>query len=311
MIAASNTSGPTATMAEWLRTAFGDSLCELFFDPFHQLYTAGLWRDIAPQDAYKSPAMLSAAVTGAFGDAPAAGYNVTFVYPEHGLDGLARRLASHCAIQYGKRVVRLDVQKREVVFADGDGVRYEHLISTLPLAHVMEMAGLTCGVDPDPYTSVLVVNIGAIKGPRCPEDHWVYVPKSRAGFHRVGFYSNVDTSFLPNLGDSEGRRVSIYVERAYRSGTKPTKQDLSNVCETIVTELREWGWIGDVEVLDPTWIQVAYTWSRPASRWKAESMKLLEKHGVYQVGRYARWVFQGIADSIRDGFIAGGAFKAR
>jgi protoporphyrinogen oxidase len=255
--------------------------------------------------------MLSAAVAGAFGHAPAAGYNVTFVYPEHGLDALARRLASQCSIEYGKRVTRLDVKKREVAFADGSGIRYEKVVSTLPLTHVMAMSGLTCSVEPDPYTSVLVVNVGANKGSRCPDDHWIYVPKSRAGFHRVGFYSNVDVSFLPNLPDRESRRVSIYVERAYRGGMRPTQQDVANVCETTVTELREWGWIGEVEVVDPTWIEVAYTWSRPASRWKAEALSLLESHGVYQVGRYARWVFQGIADSIRDGFVAGGAFKGQ
>jgi hypothetical protein len=27
------------------------------------------------------------------------------------------------------------------------------------------------------------------------------------------------------------------------------------------------------------------------------------------VGRYARWVFQGIADSIKDGFYAGACFQ--
>ena len=35
----------------------------------------------------------------------------------------------------------------------------------------------------------------------------------------------------------------------------------------------------------------------------------LEAHGIYQVGRYGRWAFQGIADSIRDGFIVGGKCK--
>ena len=34
---------------------FGPTLCELFFEPFHRRYTAGLCDSIAPQDAYKSP----------------------------------------------------------------------------------------------------------------------------------------------------------------------------------------------------------------------------------------------------------------
>ena len=35
----------------------------------------------------------------------------------------------------------------------------------------------------------------------------------------------------------------------------------------------------------------------------------LEAHGVEPVGRYARWHFQGIADSIRDGLRAGSLLR--
>jgi hypothetical protein len=45
----------------------------------------------------------------------------------------------------------------------------------------------------------------------------------------------------------------------------------------------------------------------PGSNWKELAVSELEKHGVYQVGRYGRWVFQGIAESIEDGFSAGNA----
>ena len=33
------------------------------------------------------------------------------------------------------------------------------------------------------------------------------------------------------------------------------------------------------------------------------------RRDVYPVGRYARWIFQGIADSIRDGLFVGGALR--
>jgi hypothetical protein len=38
-------------------------------------------------------------------------------------------------------------------------------------------------------------------------------------------------------------------------------------------------------------------------------MRVLEDKGIYQIGRYGRWRFQGIADSIRDGFVAGSSFR--
>jgi hypothetical protein len=79
--------------------------------------------------------------------------------------------------------------------------------------------------------------------------------------------------------------------------------------QTAIAELQNWGWIGEVEVADATWIEVAYTWSRPGSRWRQKALKALEEQGIYQIGRFGRWVFQGIAESIKDGLMAGGAVK--
>ena len=62
---------------------------------------------------------------------------------------------------------------------------------------MIAMSGLAVDGTPEPYTSVLVLNIGAVRGPECPEDHWLYNPDATSGLHRVGFYSNVDTHFLP------------------------------------------------------------------------------------------------------------------
>ncbi len=302
-----------ATMDKWLKANFGPTLYELFFKPFHELYTAGLFRKIAPQDAYKTPVDLSLVIRGAFDDVPQVGYNVSFVYPIEGLNVLAQRMAERCKIHYGKRVVKIDVESREVYFEDGTSEAYEELISTLPLNRVMEMTGLDVGEPPDPATSVLVVNIGAKKGPNRPSEHWLYIPKSRAGFHRVGFYSNVDVSFLPASSRERQDRVSIYVEKAYREGDKPSEAQIALLCRDVVVELQEWGWIGEVEVVDPTWIDVAYTWSKPGSKWRQKALKVLEEHNIYQVGRFARWasqaVMQGIAESIKDGFMAGSVYQ--
>jgi hypothetical protein len=79
------------------------------------------------------------------------------------------------------------------------------------------------------------------------------------------------------------------------------------LCHDVVGELQEWEWIQDLEVVDPTWIDVGYTWSWPGSKWREKALQTLEAQDICQVGRFARWVFQGIADSIRDGLLAGAA----
>ena len=156
---------------------------------------------------------------------------------------------------------------------------------------------------------MLVVNLGATKGRACPDEHWIYVPRSASGFHRVGFYSNVDPAFLPAAARPARDRVSIYVERSFPGGQRPADGEIETYCGEIVDELRDWGFIERAEVVHPTWIDVAYTWSWPGSRWRGEALQILEDQEIYQIGRYGRWMFQGIANSIRDGFVAGSSFR--
>jgi len=301
--------GVTETMQQWLTEHFGQSLGKLFFGPFHELYTAGLYDRIAPQDAYKSPVDIGLAVRGALLDAPPVGYNTTFLYPGQGLDALARKMAESCDVRYGKQVVGIDGASRRVAFADGSEEPYRNILSTLPLNVAAGMAGITTAAPADPHSSVLVLNIGGPRGPRCPDDHWLYIPFSDNRFHRVGFYSNVDRSFLPRDSRSEGSRVSIYVEKAFLPGQTPSAEEVARYGAAVADELIRWGFISAAEVVHPTWIEVAYTWSWPRSAWRGQAMSALQKLGIYQIGRYGRWTFQGIADSIRDGFVAGSSMR--
>jgi protoporphyrinogen oxidase len=304
-----NPRGEQSTLKDWLRRSFGNTLFDLFFDGFNRLYTAGLYDRISPQDAYKSPVDLSLAIRGALEDVPAVGYNTQYLYPIEGLGTLASRMSAQCNVHYGKRVVRIDAKDRAVHFSDGDSMKYSRLLSTLPLDKTLELAQLTVPQKADPYTSVLVVNIGAVKADNCPADHWIYVPTSDAGFHRVGFYSNVTADFLPRANREKNDRVSIYVERAYVGGERPSDAQINHYCDATVRELQQWGWIADAEVVHPTWIDSAYTWAWPGSKWRGAAMSELERNDIIPVGRYARWVFQGIADSIRDGFIVGSSLR--
>jgi protoporphyrinogen oxidase len=301
---------PAGTMKEWLSTRFGGALGELFFFPFNERYTAGLYDRIAPQDDYKTPMFLSSVIRGALTPTEPAGYNATFLYPEEGLDVLAARLAGRCRIRYGSEVQRIDARSRHLVLRDGRTIAYESVLSTLPLNRVVELAGLSLASPPDPYTSVLVLNIGAVRGPRCPDDHWLYVPDAASGFHRIGFYSNVDRAFVPATTAGSANRTSIYVERAYPGGLRPEAPAIRAYAAEVVRELQAWGFIREVEVLDPTWIDVAYTWRWPGSNWVREATMRLADLGIHVVGRYGRWVFQGIADSVRDGLFVGAAHRS-
>jgi protoporphyrinogen oxidase len=295
-----------STMADWHGQCFGKTLTELFFGPFHELYTAGLWNTIAPQDAYKSPLDLKLVIAGTFDKTPAVGYNKSFIYPINGLNSLATAMKHRAHIEFESRVERIDLANKKIYFTQSKSIAYDTIISTLPLNKMLNITGLDVGEESDPYTSVLVLNIGAKPDSACPNDHWIYIPHSRSGFHRVGFYSNVDKSFLPSCDES---LVSIYVEKAYAGGKQPSAEAIQQFISDAIEELGSWGWIKEVQVIDATWIEVAYTWSFPDSRWKDTAIKQLEKYSVFQIGRYGRWIFQGIADSIKDGLLFGASLK--
>ena len=53
-------------------------------------------------------------------------------------------------------------------------------------------------------------------------------------------------------------------------------------------------------MIDANWIDVGYTWEYPNSFWKENMLKILKSNNIYQIGRYGKWKFQGILESIQD-----------
>lgn len=307
--------GAAPTMRGWLAGAFGPTLCDTFFFPFHERYTDGLYDRIAAQDTAKTPLDIErvrAGAAGSPGSGPAAGYNQTFCYPEGGLDTLAAAMAARADVRYGRRVVAIDTARRVLHFDDGEAVPVGTVYSTLPLDRALSLAGLETASACDPSTSVVVLNVGARPGPNLGDAHWVYEPHSTSGFHRVGVYSNVDGAFVPGRARDDASRCALYVERAYRAGTLPDGDGLAAYRRAALEELCALGYIdddGEPEVVHPSVVDVAYTWSWPGSAWRQEALGLLGAHGVVQIGRYGRWEFQGICDSVAEG-LAVGAVRA-
>jgi len=89
------------------------------------------------------------------------------------------------------------------------------------------------------HNSLLVLNIGAIRGRKKIDHHWLYIPESKSGFHRIGFYSNVDKDFLPESLANHENIISFYVEKAYPMGFE-RKIDVEKSIKGIIEELKEW-----------------------------------------------------------------------
>ena len=300
------------TMGEWLLATFGPTLCAKFFLPFHALYTAGLHERIAPQDAHKSPIHIERIRAGAKTAVATAGYNATFLYPDAGLDALVDAMAANCDLRAGRQATSVDCRTRTTCFNDGTRFQFGRLFSTVPLNRMLELTGLDVPGGPAPFTSVLVLNIGGTRMGQCPDDHWLYHPRTGSAFHRTGIYSNVSEAFLPKSLRGTGKGVSFYIERAFAGGTRRLEGEaLRLYSEAVARELRNWKFLKDVLVLDSTWVDVGYTWQMPDSTWREQALAKLERNGITMLGRYGRWHFQGIAASILEGIRAGRALSAR
>lgn len=85
------------------------------------------------------------------------------------------------------------------------------------------------------------------------------------------------------------------------AGDKPTEAEIEAYADAVVAELQSWGYIEEADVVDPDWIEVAYTWSYPDSQWKKKRCNGWRAR--YLSDRALRPLdFSGIADSVRDGF---------
>ena len=264
-------------MKEWLYGQFGQEQCNLFFYPFNEKYTAGMMDKVIPQDAYKSPK------TGT-------GWVSTFCDPVNGLSYLVDKMASKCTINYNKKVVSIDTHNKIVRFDDLWLEKYDRLISTIPLNKCMELCGEKLNI---PYTSVLVINIGAEPGINLPKEHWLYIPFCKSGFHRVAFYTNVDPSKAP-----EGK-VGLSVEIALKHDEAYREQRTWEV----IKELQYWGWIGKIITVKTDYVPCAYTWQYNRED-VPNAISWLEERDIISTGRYGKWKFQGLTQSIEDGFNA-------
>lgn len=274
-----NTSTP-GFFKEWLGQKFSNEMCNMFFYPFNEKYTAGLYDEIVQFDAYKTP------------PAGSVGFVPVFHDPVDGLSSLMDKMAEKCDVKYGHTATRIDPEKKEIYFNNGKQVKYDRLISTVPLSMAMSLCGRR---DFNlPYSSVFVLNIGADPGPNLPKEHWLYIPFCNTNFYRVGFYTNVEANKAP-----EGK-VSLCVEMAFGQEYDYEDLDVNFIITHVVSELQSWGWIGNVIVTDPTWVKHAYTWMQSTEE-RENHLSWLKERDITSIGRYGKWKFQGMAESITDG----------
>lgn len=215
-------------------------------------------------------------------------YNDNFIYPAKGalqfVESLLKRIDKN-KILFNKNILSIDIDKKEAITSDGEKIKYEKLISTIPLNSLLKIIGYEKNIKLE-SNKVLVINMG-FETPINNDSHWIYFPEKDYNFYRIGFYSNI-------LGQERG---SLYVEIGFEQNKEI---DIKKELELTITNLKKIGFINsdpisyETIVMNPAYCHITTENENKIQ----EIFKQLKEKDLYSIGRYGRWSYCSIEDNI-------------
>ena len=201
-----------ANFREWIDACFGAGIAELFMLPYNFKVWAfppemmnATW--VGERVAVTDLARVLHNLVHAKDDVNW-GPNNTFRFPKRGGTGAiwaacAARLPED-KLHFGRKVVRIDLDRHHVQTADGSIFRYDHLVSTLPLTELIRLSGQHQFEQPARRgllsSSSNIVGLGLAGRP--PETLgkkcWMYFPEDDCPFYRVTVFSNYSPANVPD-----------------------------------------------------------------------------------------------------------------
>jgi UDP-galactopyranose mutase len=223
------------------------------------------------------------------------GPNARFGYPLQGgfqalMDGFLPLLEGKLAL--GKTATGVSVRRRQVTFSDGQRMRWQQLVSTLPLPEFVRLIGdeapervhqAAAGLR---HVSVRCVNLG-IGRANLADKHWIYYPEDTI-FHRIFVQGNASPHNNPPGG------FGLTCEITY-SPTKPLPVDGDALIERCIRECIQVGMITaedpvlTASIVDMPYAYVLYDHARASNVETIRSWLLT--YDIVLAGRYSEWEY--------------------
>ncbi len=280
------------SFCEMLYGKFGRSITEKFLRPYNEkLYACDL--NILDTDAMGRffPYVSPIDIIKNFKKKNTITYNEYFEYPKKGAvtfinalkEGIEdKKIILNCALK------ELDI-KKHLAFAGEEVIRYDKLISSIPLNNFLSLKGMEkfSNILPELHSNtVLVFNMGFNKKSAIDNIHWIYFPDKSINFYRVGFYDNI-------LGTD---KLSIYVEIGFE---RMDKIDIPLQLDKTMDGLRKCGIITDHKLISYNTVLIPNAYVHITSKSKKlveEIEKKMELEDIYIMGRYGSWRYCSIED---------------
>jgi protoporphyrinogen oxidase len=299
----------TDNLRDWILANFGEGIARHFMFPYNQK----LWRvplkniGIDWVDKFIPKAQLGFAIRGAVSDFKKGfGYNKVFYYPEKGgiqmiSDAFFAKVRNKVFL--GRKVTAIDLKDKTAAFSDGKKIRFNRIISTMPLPELIRMiknapAGIKTKANNLKHVSVFNLNLG-IDRDGITNKHWIYFPEKEYIFYRVGFFSSFSKNSSPR------GKSSLYAEVSHTGG-KPLKYESNNMKRRIMQDLNKAGIlrVNDRIIAEKAYyIKYAYPVCNKNS-FVEDIDKFLKSHNIHSVGRYGSWRYMSMEECIIEGRLA-------
>jgi protoporphyrinogen oxidase len=228
------------------------------------------------------------------------GPNNQFKFPLYGGTGefyrrFGKPLEGHYTLN--KTLDFINIAKKEVRFSDGEIVKYDHIITAMPLDKLCndvingemprEIKKATKNLK---HSGGYMVGVG-IKQP-CPSTKsWMYFPEDNCPFYRVTYLSN----YSPYMTPDKDTHYSLLCETSY---SEFKHVDGKTIVEDTIKGLINAGMIKEEDRKDivDTWVYHAdYSYPTPTVERDsilAQAIPFLESHGIFSRGRFGMWKYE-------------------
>ncbi len=223
------------------------------------------------------------------------GPNARFGYPLRGgfqklMDGWIPHLKGE--LRLNSRVIAVSPERHAVTLSDGTELRYDRLISTMPLPVLVRQIGeeaptyIREAAAALRHVSVRCVHLG-IGREAITEKHWIYYPEDTV-FHRIFVQGNASPHCNPPGG------FGLTCEITY-SAAKPLPAEGDDLVRLCIEDCRR---VGIISADDPIWATaqcdlphayVVYDHGRAAAVKRVREW--LERRDILLAGRYSEWEY--------------------
>ena len=292
---------------EWLIASYGKVLAETFpmeyTAKYHTTPAANLRTDWMGPRMYRPT--LEEVLQGALSEnAPNHHYITNFRYPTHGgFQAYVDGLRTDAKIVLDHHLVQLDPKAKELLFKNGNRVKYDGVISSIALPDLIPMiagvpdevraaaAKLAC-------SSVVLVNVGVDRAD-ISKAHISYFYDRDVIFSRLSF----PHMFSPNMAPKGcgSIQAEVYFSKKYM----PIDRSPESCIEPVIADLRRVGLLKESDRIlhkDAAFAEYAniiFDHDRPQAL--ATVHGYLDEIGVGYCGRYGDWAYLWTDDSFKSG----------